>query len=82
MLLQQGNAGAGLDQGVTAVLGGDQLFAEDALVGHGLVVIHGLLKIHVLAGGPLGQDFLAEGLEFALGDAFILNIHQGSAPFS
>ena len=82
VLVHQSHAGAGLDEGLAVFLGLEQLLGEDALLGHVLVIVHGFLEVHVLAGGPLGQDLFAEGLELPFGDALILNIHPGSAPFS
>ena len=83
VLIQQRNAGAGLDQGDAVLLGVQQLLGENAVFGHGLVIIHGLLEIYIFAGGPRGQDFLPQRLKLILGNAFILNIHLlVSTPFS
>ena len=82
VLLQQSDAGAGLDQGLAVLLGVDQLLGEVAVFGHSLVVIDGFLQVDILTGGPLGQNFFTQCVEFALGDLLILDIHLGSAPFS
>ena len=82
VLFHNGNTGAGLHQGAAGSLGVQQLLAELAAVGHGLVVVNSFLQIHVLAGGPLGQDFLTQGHKFAFSDFLIPNIHAFLTPFS
>ena len=82
VLADEGHAGAGLYQGPACLLGGKELLGKNALVGHGLVVCHGLLQVHVLAGGPLGQDLLAQLGELAVRNPFIFQFHTSVTPFS
>ena len=82
VLFNDGDAGAGLHQGLAGGLGFQQLGAEAALRGDGLLIGDGLFQIHVLTGVPLGQNFLTQAGKFLIGNSFILKFHSFQAPFS
>ena len=82
VLFNHGNAGPGLDQSFTLLLGSDELLGKDFFLGEGLMESECVFQVYALAGGPLGQDLLTKLHKFAFGNLFILDLHLPLSPFS
>ena len=80
--VDQRDARARLDQRSAVVLGVDQLFRKDLVIGQGFVERDRFFEIDLRAGRPLLQDVLTDGVELVVGNALILYRHLSLTPLS
>ena len=82
MLRNHGHTGPALHQGFALCFSGNELLGKDSGLRQAAVEGEGLLQVDLSAGGPLGQNLLAQLHKLIFRDFLILNLHLPLSPFS